>query len=207
LGIIRNNIVRFRIEHPEFDTLPIIVETETNSRFDGDVVQKFLTFERIFDRTEKNVGDIEFAKDVKLKRTGVIKTYSRTNSYVLNFNEALRFGKLKISDNVSTGNEKLSVKRILREAKDELVRFSWPDVDHDNNRYRKQRGPSGKMGGKNDDMSIAMQMLVHYTGIRQFERETLKRYVKTRWKKTRSKGKHSRYLENHIFNNYSHFML
>lgn len=166
----------FRIKHPEFDSLPIIVETETNSRYDGDIVREHLTYNQVFRRGLKQIGKVEFASDQSINRTGVIKTYPRTRSYVFNFNEALKFQTFKILDTISTSNEKVSITRILREAKDELARFAWPDIDHENPRYTRRRGPSGKIGCKNDDMCIALQMLLYYSRVRKVERAALEHY-------------------------------
>lgn len=203
LEIVRENIVEFRIRHPEFDKLPIIVETETNSRFDGDVVEKHLTFERVFDFTRKNVGIVEFARESTISRTGIIKTYPRTISYVWYLNETLALGQLKILSNCTTLNT-LGIDRILKEAQDEFIRFSWPDVDYDNTRYTRRRGPSGKIGGKNDDMCIAIQMLVYTARTRVFEKNMIKSYIsRNGWSNT---GK-SRYLENHAFRKWAHLSL
>jgi len=176
--LIRRNIVGFRKKHPEFNEIPIIVETETNSRFDGDIVEKYLSFQRIFGMDDNFIGDLEFAAESSTKRTGVIKTYPRTRQYVFHFNNALVANKFKISKRLSTSNRNIGIKRILKEAKDEMCRFSWPDVDHDNPRYINRRGPSGKVGGKNDDMSIVIQMLVFYAYTRKVEKEAMHHYIK-----------------------------
>lgn len=202
LEIVRRNVVKFRINHPEFDNIPIILETETNSRFDGDVIKQHLLFEKAFEFTEKPIGKIDFASDESIERTGIIKTYQRTRNYVFQFNQALSFSKIGFLSNVTTGNHTLSINRILREAKDELVRFCWPDVDYENIRYTKRRGPSGKVHGKNDDMCIALLMLVYFSNIRRVERKAIDLYYEKH--NTTTVGNKSRYIQQHAFRNYGY---
>jgi hypothetical protein len=194
-------VVRFRIDHPEFDSVPMIVETETNSRFDGDVIKKHLLFEKAFEFTEKPIGKIDFAQDESINRTGIIKTYQRTKSYVFQFNQMLSSSRFKFLSNATTAHPTLSSRRILREAKDELVRCCWPDVDPENIRYStRRRGPSGKVQGKNDDMCIAILMLVYFSITRRMERIALDAYEKSR--NTTSIRDNSRYLQRHAFREY-----
>jgi hypothetical protein len=194
-------VVKFRIKHPEFDNVPIIVETETNSRFDGDIIEKHLLFEKAFELTEKPIGKIDFAQDESIKRRGVIKTYQRTRSYVFQFNQMLSSSKFRFLSNTTTAHPTLSSRRILREAKDELARFCWPDVDSENIRYSTRRsGPSGKLQGKNDDMCIAILMLVYFSITRRVERIAIEAYEKTR--NTTNLENNSRYLQRHAFREY-----
>ena len=72
----------------------------------------------------------------------------------------------------------MDIKTILREARDEVARFQWPDSDHDNARYSSsRRGPSGKVGGHNDDMSIVIQMLIHFAITKKVEHENIQVFI------------------------------
>lgn len=171
----------FRREHRDFREIPIWYEIETNARFDGDLIQRYLTFDKVFARKANLIdfetGDLMFPSDPsgRIERVGVVKTYPRTISYVVYFNDVLRGQKLKILNNFTTSHHKLGRKRVLREARDELERFVWPDMDSENTRYRHQK-ITGKVGGKNDDNAIAWQMIVYYSRVREVEQEQMKVY-------------------------------
>lgn len=168
--------------HSEFRDIEIIVETETNARFDGDIVQKFLTFEQVFQTREgaDHIGQITFAGEQNGKRKGVIKTYERSRQYLWRFDNSIASCKMKIAEKISTSNTTTTIDKILREAKDELLRFSWPDTDDKNPRYSRRKCASGKFSGKNDDMAVAILMLNYYCIQRDSENKFLEYYHKNR---------------------------
>ena len=126
-----------------------------------------------------DIGKIEFARDIGKEKYGITKTPERTKQYTFQTLETFRAGRFKILDKAITGNEKLKIKSVLREARDEMCRFQYPDSDHDNVRYTKsRRGPSGKVGGRNDDMCIAIQMLIYYSITKKIEHEIVDDYVR-----------------------------
>lgn len=163
-GFLKRNVVDFRTKHQEFKNIEIQVNTETNSRFDGDIVEKVMEAEILLN---PYLGPITFNSDNSIARSGIIKTSKRTKEYILSTFSTLQNNHLKIADNFTTSNEDVSDNRILLEIREELCRFRWPEDDPDNERYRGRiRGATGKgTGGKNDDMAIAIMMMIYFNNM------------------------------------------
>ena len=137
-NIIAKNIQDFRRKFKTLRRVPLAICVETNSRFDGDGVRKLLTFQNLFgDNAEARIGNFSFEVDNSIDRAGIIKTYERTKSYLLYFDHILNEKKLRIHEDVQTSNRDQKVDNFVREARDELGRFMWPDVDFDNPRLKK----------------------------------------------------------------------
>jgi len=180
-SVIAKNIQDFRRKYKNLRRIPLAICVETNSRFDGDAVRKLLTFQNLFGQNaEARIGNFSFEVDNSIERTGVIKTYERTKSYLLYFDHILTEKKLRIHEHAQTANTDQPVERFLREAKEELGRFMWPDVDHDNPRLKKTKIGGKTSCGKNDDVAIVTLMLVYYAKVRRRRNEMVAEYHASR---------------------------
>lgn len=60
-------MLHFRRTYREFKDLPILIETETNSRFDGDAVETYLSYQSVFNKkTREYTPGVEEGRDFTL---------------------------------------------------------------------------------------------------------------------------------------------
>jgi len=165
--MILTNVRKFREMYVELRNLPINVVTETNARFDGDAVRKILTHDANWLGMSRLLGRMEFFRDDNLLRDGIVKTIPRTKMYILKTQFALQDSQIRVHQKLSTANEVLSPDVLLRQMKTEMSNFRWPDVDADNVRLMggRVKRATGKIGGRNDDLAIALQMLVYFAQV------------------------------------------
>jgi len=183
-ALVRRAIYTFRRKFTEFRNLPIWFEIETNARFDGDVIMEYFNREQIFRSVMHNDGDIDLGEMVfpcdpsgRIKRVGIVKTLPRTKNMVMYTNDVLTRNALKIYEKFTSSHQRLDPARVLKEARSEMERFSWPDVDDENIRYKKRK-ITGKVFGKCDDNAIAIQMNVYYAKIRDMEKDAISDFRK-----------------------------
>ena len=148
------NCVDFRRRYPEFQHKPLVVATETNARYTGDMVREYLC--NCSSRESSNLGELRF-HSTKQPRTGIVKTHPITVRYIRRFDEAITAGAVRIHDKVGTMNERTKVETHLAKLKQELLRFVWFDSDSDNVTKRKI---TGKWRQESDDRAMVALMLV-----------------------------------------------
>jgi len=159
---VSRNLKAFRRSYRELLSVPLVVVVETNSRFDGDVLQAAITRE-VNRGGGGYLGHVSFYRDDGLKRFGVIKTMVRTKEYIVCLSELLQTRRLRFDAKLSCPQEAVTGAEIKTKAKRQLLRMQWPDADVDNPRFKSRMGKaSGKVGGKNDDMATAIMMLAYY---------------------------------------------
>lgn len=165
--MILTNVKKFRSEYVELRNIPINVITETNARFDGDMVSKILTHDATVLGMNDLLGKMSFYRDENMMRAGTVKTIPRTKQYIIHFQFALQLDKIRVHENLSTASTTLSANVLLQQMKDELSAFRWPDVDCENPRLvsGRVRKATGKIGGKNDDIAIGVLMLVYFSQV------------------------------------------
>ena len=168
------NVVKFRRKFSQLSSLPIVVVTETNGRFDGDWVSEVLTHHVNLTNTVESVGAVEFFSDDCIKRLGTVKTIQRTIQYIIFMTTVLEGSRLLIHEDFSTCNRKVSADGMLMQMIGEMTRFRWPDRDPGNPRYGSAGGRGGyasaKFSGQVDDMAICLQMFVYFVQILRTQR-------------------------------------
>ncbi|MHA1682408.1 MAG: hypothetical protein ACTSUE_15835 [Promethearchaeota archaeon] len=81
-----------------------------------------------------------------------------------------------MSTKVDTANQKKNINVMLKETKDELMRYAWADEDPDNIRFKKGK-VSGKIGRKDDDKAIVLQMLTFFVYERRIDKVAIEKYA------------------------------
>jgi len=162
-----DNVVKFRQTHIQLRDIPLNVVTETNARFDGGAVRDILTHGANLMNMQSVVGKLEFYRDENLLRDGTVKTIQRTKRYITHFQMALERVRIRVHENLSTANRETSAETFLRQMRQELANFRWPDVDCESLRLMsgRVRKATGKIGGQNDDMAIVAQMVVYFSEV------------------------------------------
>jgi len=169
-GFVKDNIVDFRRNHRELRNKEIRVYTETNTRYDGDLVRKVIEAEVLMN---PDIGPISYFSDDNIVRSGVLKNERRTKEYILTTFATLQNKHLHIQENFSTTNKDISISRVLLELREELCRFHWPDDEDHNKRFVRKSATGKGKGGRNDDMAVAVMMVVYFSAFAR----TLREYI------------------------------
>lgn len=183
-SFLSRNMKSFRRKFIQFKQLPLVMVCETNSRFVGDTVKKYMIDENKY--VNNPFGPIKFEYDDCIQRCGIVKTYQRTIDYVLGFDGVIHNRCLKIHDDVNTANLTVSLKNIIKRSHTELSGFLYPDQDTENPRLRKIK-IGGKDGGQNDDLAIVWLMIVHFCKIRKRRLDGARTYLKLIHQKKRTR--------------------
>lgn len=162
-----DNVIKFRQTYIQLRNIPLHVVTETNARFDGGAVREILTHGANLMKMQSVVGSLEFYRDENLLRDGTVKTIQRTKQYIIYFQMALERVRIRVHENLSTANRDTSAVTFLRQLRQELANFRWPDVDTESLRLMsgRVRKATGKIGGQNDDLAIVAQMFVYFAQV------------------------------------------
>ena len=183
--MVKNNILLFREQYPEFGKHVLQMIVETNGRYDGDNISYSLGSNSIFglqDVQREKFGPMEFVSDNGQKK-GIIKTFQRTQAYIFQTNSALHRKKLRIHKKVCSANPTSSISNILVEGSKELQRFRWADIDIENPRYSSGKiKATGKFKNKNDDMAVVILMLIYFSYM-IVNKERIKRSYVSAYKK------------------------
>lgn len=182
---VRQNVLEFRRKFPEFNKKKLVVCTESNGRYDGDLVKDVLFDEGpVFksDRfTNELIGEIEFLSDNGLK-SGINKTRQRTMHYILHTSDHVRTDRLLIHHKVGTGNTNPAntIEKILAELLSQLCRFKYPDADPDNSRYSTGSGKiTAKCHGQNDDVAVTLMMLIYFSFFATRNQDQYEKFLET----------------------------
>lgn len=156
---VKRNLIGFRTHFKELGSKMCVVCTESNGRYDGDSVKSVLDgrvsiFSNLDSKSREIIGPVSFLSDNGVK-AGFNKTPLRTKGYIYLADEIFKTDGLKVHNRFGTSNiDGAEPKHILEDAKAELNRFRWPDLDPDNPRYKGR--VTGKFQGESDDLAISI---------------------------------------------------
>lgn len=96
------------------------------------------------------------------QRPGVVMTHESKNRYHKMMTTCLYQGKLLFERDLFTTSRNLTVKRILPAVREQFERYHWEVRQARDNYGKRSLALTGKMGTKNDDMCVALQMIYDY---------------------------------------------
>lgn len=159
-------MIEFRTKFPELSHLKVVVITESNSRWDANIVADVLTSRGNRERDDRGrslIGELEFLGEYGSKKFGSFKDRKKTTKYVFHMANALRENTFRVHPRVSTANpSNPDAEHMVKQLGDQFKQFRWPDVDRNNARHSMSSRISGKRFGS-DDLAIAAMMLKFYS--------------------------------------------
>lgn len=182
-NFLEQNIVQFRDEFNELRNMPMVVITEANGRYDGDTIASFLSGKKTemimpnfnggvseFKTKKAEYGPIAHYRQKGKQKFGIHKDPKLTTCYVNHMHELINNANFFPSKDFNTYNRTEGKEKILDEIKDGLKVFRYMDKDPYNpawgktsDYYTSYRRTTGKINGKNDDLTIACLMLGYFS--------------------------------------------
>lgn len=96
------------------------------------------------------------------QRPGVVMTHESKNRYHKMMTTCLYQGKLVFERDLFTTSRNLTAKKILPTVREQFERYHWEVRQARDNYGKRALALTGKMGSKNDDMCVALQMIYDY---------------------------------------------
>ena len=150
-SLILRHIAKLREEHPG---VHIWFIPENNLGLEGSHLEKFV----------RKVPLLDTYYEQEDGRAGVRKSGLNTSDYQIKMEDMLIKGDIRFSNNLFTVSKGQTPETIMTETQSQFERYHWEvETIGDPSKGKFKTHMTGKMGGSQDDICIALQMLAYWS--------------------------------------------